>query len=118
MPPRLLAYVLGLCNLGAGALLISGPQLAVPLDGAQSPAASLLGRAAGTLLVAIAAGAWWLPRNALSSYLWLFGVGAKIAGVVLWASAALSFESPALWLGAGVDLVVAVMVTTGLLRAR
>ncbi len=118
MPPRLLAHILGLCNLGAGALLVSDPHLVVPLDGVHSPAASLLGRAAGTLLVAIAAGAWWLPRTAMSAYLWLFGVGAKIAGVVLWASAALSFGSPALWLGAGVDLIVAVIVTVGLVRAR
>lgn len=117
MSPRLLLKILGLCNVVAGALLVFAPALIAPVDGVHSAAATLALRSAAALLIAVAIGAWCMPDDAVRSYLWIFGVGVKVAGAVLWAAAAAQPGVGALWVGAVVDAVLAAVIAIGLLAA-
>lgn len=114
MSPGLLVRVLGLCNVVAGALLACAPTFVAPLEGIHSPAATLATRSTAALLLAIAIGAWSMPPAAVRRYLWIFGVGVKGAGVIIWAAAALATGVPHVWLGAVLDLAVAALIVLGL----
>ena len=116
MAPRPLVHVLGLCNVVAGALLAFGPSLVAPLDGVHAPAARLFAASGGLLLVTIAIGAWRMPPAGLRSYLWLFGVGVKVAAALVWGAAASLAAVPTLWSGALLDLGVAAIIAIGLAR--
>lgn len=122
MTPGRLVTVLGLCNVVAGALLVGAPTLVAPIEGVHSPAATLAARSAAALLVAIAIGAWRMPAEARAPYLWIFGVGVKLAAGVIWAGMAISTGVRQVWLGAGLDVGVAALIAIGLLstpgRAR
>lgn len=116
MAPGRLLWILGLCNGVAGALFMLAPAQIAPLQGLDSPSASLAARSAGALLIAVAIGAWRMPPLAARPYLWIFGVGVKAAAAAIWARMALSTGVGRLWLGVAVDVAVAVVVTVGLLR--
>ena len=118
MAPRSLAYVLGLCNLVAGALLMSRPRLLLgDLAGTRTPAAELLLGCLGLVLIAVGSGAMRMPSNALPTYLWIFGVAVKVVAALLWSLTALETGTGALWMGAGGDAAIALVIAVGLLRA-
>lgn len=113
------SHLLGLGNLVAGALLVWGRSWLMPgLDGTTSPAAALLATSLGLALGAIAAGAWLMPTSASRVYLSIFGVVLKGLGAVTWAVAATQTDVPALWVGAGLDLALAVAIATSLRYPR
>lgn len=114
MSPRFLLRILGLCNVVAGALLVFAPALVGPVAGVDSPAATLARRSAAALLIAVAVGAWSMPAGAATRYLWIFGVGVKLAAAVIWATAAVA-SGPQVWMSAGVDLALAVLIASGLI---
>jgi len=114
-PGRLLNF-LGLCNLVAGALFVLAPDRLLPIDGIDTPAGRLLGRALALFLVGSAAGGWLMPDAARVRYLWLFGVGVKVAAGALWLIVAGRTGQSVLWAGAAADLLVAVVVAIGLTR--
>jgi hypothetical protein len=117
MAPRSLALGLGLCNVVAGALLVSAPSLLLgTLEGSQTSSARLLGGCAGVLLTAIGVGALRMPTEALRSYLWIFGVGVKGVAALLWAVTALQTGAAGLWFGAAADGALALAIAGGLWR--
>ncbi|BCS35207.1 hypothetical protein TBR22_A44340 [Luteitalea sp. TBR-22] len=117
MPPRLLVHVLGLCNVVAGALVAFGPGLLMPgADGLGTTAARVFGGSLGAFLAGSAVGAWLMPSGARRPYLWVFGVGVKVVAAALWGTLAVSSGITQLWSGAVVDLAVAALVTTSLMR--
>lgn len=118
MTPRLVASILGLCNVVAGALVTFAlPQLMPGADGLGSTAARVLGGSLAAFLVGSGLGAWLMPAEGRRPYLWVFGVAIKIAAGVLWGSSAVSSGIPQLWIGAAVDLAVAAVVFVGLVRS-
>ncbi|WP_396623439.1 hypothetical protein [Luteitalea sp.] len=118
MPPRLLVHLLGLCNVVAGALVTFAlPQLMPGADGLGSTAARVLGGSLAAFLVGSGLGAWLIPAEGRRPYLWVFGVAIKIAAGVLWGSTAVSSGIAQLWIGAVLDLGIAALVATTLLRA-
>lgn len=118
MAPARLLSILGLCNLVAGALLVFAPAAVAPLAGVDAPAAQLARHSTAALLVAIAIGAWRMPAEAAVPYLWVFGVFVKIVAVGIWAAAALSTGVATLWVGVGVDALIAAVVSAALLLRR
>jgi hypothetical protein len=117
MAPRSLALVLGLCNVVAGALLVSAPSLLLgSLEGSHTPSASLLRGCIGVLLVAIGVGALRMPPEALRSYLWIFGVAVKVVAAMLWSLTALQTGVDGLWIGAAADGALALVIAAGLWR--
>ena len=117
MAPRPLVHLVGLCNVVAGALLMSAPSLLLgTLDGSQTSSARLLGGGAGVLLTAIGVGALRMPAEALRSYLWIFGVAVKLMAALLWSLTALQTGAGGLWLGATTDAALALIIASGLLR--
>ena len=119
MAPRLAAHLLGLCNVVAGALVACAPELLMPgLDGLGSPAARLLGASLGVVLAAVGVGAWVVPAEARSSYLWIFGVGVKVVAAAVWAGAAMTTGVAMLGAGSVFDLAVAIAVAGLLTRVR
>ncbi len=118
MAPRPLVHLLGLCNVLAGALLVLAPSSAVPLAGATSPAARVFAGSAAAMLLSVAVAGWLLPATATRTYLWIFGVGVKVAGAVTWSAAAGFTGVPGLWAGALFDLAVAVAIGVGLRRGE
>lgn len=94
------------------------PRHIAPVDGMHTTAATLMARSAAVLLIAVAIGARCMPEDAARPYLWLFGVGVKLAGAIIWAAAAAAVETgmAPLWTGAAVDAGVAVVVALGLLQ--
>ena len=119
MRPRVLAHLLGLCNLVAGALLLFRPEvLLAGVDGAQTDAARLLSACAAAFLLGVAVGAWWLPATALRPYLWIFGVAVKLAAALAWAAAAVETGTSTLWSGAAFDAVIAIVIGTALSLRR
>jgi hypothetical protein len=119
MRPRVLAHLLGLCNLVAGALLSWRPELLLAgVDGVHTAAARLLGASAAVFLVGVAAGAWWLPAAARRPYLWIFGVTVKAVAALVWATAAIATGASSAWTGAAFDGALALVIAAGLsLRA-
>lgn len=117
MSPRLLVRILGLCNIVAGALLVFAPTHIAPVEGMYSAAATLTARSAAVLLIAVAVGATCMPSNAVRPYLWIFGVGVKLVGAILWAAAAAQTGTGPLWVGAAIDAALAAVIALGLLAA-
>lgn len=118
MAPRVLVQFLGLCNFVAGALLAFAPARVAPLDGLHSPAATLSLRSAAACLVAMALGAWWVPADAQRGYLWIFGVGLKGAGALVWAATAWDTRVGPIWVAAAVDVAIAMVIAGGLVTTR
>jgi hypothetical protein len=119
MPPRWAIHTLGLCNVVAGALVALVPSVFMPgADGIDTISSRLLGASLGVVLVAVGAGAWLLPSTAVGVYLWLFGVGVKVVAAALWGWAARQSGVGMLWVGAALDLAVALAIAGGLLRRR
>lgn len=117
MAPRSLARFLGLCNVVAGALLLSAPTVVLgDLDGARTSSARLLGASVGVLLVAIGAGALRTPPESLRTYLWTFGVAVKIVAALIWSLTALQTGVAGLWAGAAADAAIALVIAGGLSR--
>ena len=119
MAPRSLALVLGLCNVVAGALLVSAPSLVLgTLEGSHTPSARLLGGCIGVLLAAIGVGALGTPPEAIRSYLWIFGVAVKVVAALLWSLTALQTGAGGLLFGAAADGALALAIAGGLWRPR
>ncbi|HTV02050.1 MAG TPA: hypothetical protein VMF13_15990 [Luteitalea sp.] len=119
MRPRVLAHLLGLCNLVAGAFLLFRPDvLLAGVDGAQTVAARLLSACAAVFLLGVAAGAWCLPAPATRAYLWIFGVAVKLAGALAWGAAAVETGAGTLWAGAVLDAMIAIAIATALSLPR
>jgi hypothetical protein len=116
MSQRWLVHLLGLCSVAAGALLASVPALVLPLDGLHSPAGLLLTRSLAVVVAAVGIGAWSMPPEAVRAYLWVFGVGVKGVGGLLWGATAMSTGLAMLAVGAVLDLVVALAIASGLSR--
>ena len=117
MRPRVLAHLLGLCNLVAGALLLFRPDvLLAGVHGAQTVAARLLSGAAAVFLLGVAGGAWCLPATATRPYLWIFGVAVKFAGALAWGAAAAETGATALWSGAAFDAALVIVTALSLRR--
>jgi len=116
MAPRPAVYLLGLCNLVAGALVAFAPGALMPgVEGLGSPSTRLLGVSLGILLVAVGAGAVIMPPVARRAYLWLFGVGVKVVAAAMWGAIAVTSGATTLAAAAAGDLLVA-MAIVGLLR--
>jgi hypothetical protein len=93
---------------------VCAPALLLPLDGAQSPAGVVLARGLAVLLVAVGLAGWAMPDAAVRAYLWVFGVGVKGLGSVLWGLTAWASGASAIGLGAAVDAAIAVAVVWSL----
>jgi hypothetical protein len=117
MSPRFAVHILGLCNLVAGALVAWAPSALMPgLGGLDTSGARLLGASLGVMLAGAGAGAWVMPPAAVPPYLWLFGVGVKLVGAVLWGWKAQQSGVAMLWAGAALDVFVALVISGILLR--
>ena len=113
------SHLLGLGNLVAGALLVWGRSWLMPgLDGIASPAATLMACSLGLMLWAVAAGAWLMPASASRGYLAIFGVALKGVAALIWAWTAVQTGVTALWVGAGLDLALAVAIAASLRYPR
>ena len=115
MRPRQAVHLLGLCNLVAGALLALAPSLLLPIEGVHSAAASILARALAVVLAAVGLAGWVLPESALRAYLWVFGVGVKGLGAVLWGLTAWTSGVTAIGGGAAFDAALAMLIAWSLM---
>jgi hypothetical protein len=115
-PERALSF-LGLCNVVAGALVALAPALLMPgADGLGSTAARLLGGSLGIVLAGSGIGAFRMPGPAVRPYLWVFGIGVKLAAAAAWSAMAGHSGILMLWGGAALDLGIAVVCALALAR--
>ena len=77
-----------------------------------APAASIV---TPVSTAAVGLGAWLIPEGGLRAYLWIFGVAVKVAGAVVWGTAAVLTGVTMLAAGAVVDLTIAIAIA-GLLQ--
>jgi hypothetical protein len=118
MAPQPAVYLLGLCNLVAGALVVFAPGALMPgVDGLGSPSTRLFGLSLGILLLAVGGGAAVMPPVARRAYLWLFGVGVKVMAAAVWGAMAIASGALTLAAAAAGDLVIAVAIAA-MLRSR
>jgi hypothetical protein len=117
MAPQPAVFLLGLCNLVAGALFVFAPGVLMSsVDGRGSASTRLLGLSLGLLLVAVGGGAALMPPAARRTYLWLFGVAVKVMAAAVWGAIAIASGTTTLAAAAAGDLLVALTIAC-LLRA-